>query len=225
MGKKKKEIHVPGLPEQWKAYYSEKRERIFYFNTETKQSTWEMPIVEKSSRQSDLSAKEQVAQHQQKVSSALEKRDLTSRGSLDPMKTDETRMSDKLDCLHILNTPNTGETSEELMEIDDINIEEMNLHEEPMEIDIVVEEVQSFRREHFLHPDVFANAYSPFFHKYATACETIKSAGRVLVVFDTSCLLQDTVLLPMCIQSLYCSLIPYTVLQELDGLKKTVGFS
>ncbi|VDK72635.1 unnamed protein product [Litomosoides sigmodontis] len=209
MGRKKKEIHVSGLPEPWKAYYSEKRQRIFYFNTETKQPTWEMPTAEKPS---GLSSKELSVQHQQKTSDVLEK-------SWSTWKADGKR-SDKLDCLHGLHVPNENETSEELMETDEIGIEEINCHEEPMEVDIVVEEVQAFRREHFLHPNLLADTSAPLFHKNAGACEKIENAGMVLIVFDTSCLLQDAALLPMCIQRLYCSLIPYTVLQELDGLKK-----
>lgn len=31
MGKKKKEIYVPELPEPWKAYYSDKRKRLESF--------------------------------------------------------------------------------------------------------------------------------------------------------------------------------------------------
>ncbi|CAG9535160.1 unnamed protein product [Cercopithifilaria johnstoni] len=216
MGKKKKEIQVPGLPEPWKAYYSEKRERIFYFNTEMKQTTWEMPVENKPSRQSDLSPKQPDAQHQQGISDVLEKRNLTSRRR-ESWGVGGRRMSDKLDCLHGLNT---NETSEELMEIDEI---EINCHGEPMEIDIVVEEIQAFRREHFLHPNLFAKvsvSAAPFFHNNAGARETTENTNMVLLVFDTSCLLQDTALLPMCIQKLYWSLIPYTVLQELDGLKK-----
>uniref|UniRef100_A0A0R3RXS3 WW domain-containing protein n=1 Tax=Elaeophora elaphi TaxID=1147741 RepID=A0A0R3RXS3_9BILA len=220
MGKKKKEIHMPGLPAPWKAYYSEKRGRIFYFNTQTKQPSWEIPVTEKPLIQSDISAKQLGTEQQQKIAGVLEKKYVISQKSLGPSRIDGRRISDKHDCLHSLDIPITSETSEELMEIDEISVKEINCHEEPMEIDVVVEEVQAFRREHFLHPNLFAEANAPFFHANTKACETVENAGMMLVVFDTSCLLQDTALLPMCIQGMHSSLIPYTVLQELDGLKK-----
>uniref|UniRef100_A0AAF5PV77 WW domain-containing protein n=1 Tax=Wuchereria bancrofti TaxID=6293 RepID=A0AAF5PV77_WUCBA len=222
MSRKKKEIHVPGLPEPWKAFYSDKRKRIFYFNTETKQSTWEISVVENPLRESDLSTEQPDAEYQQRTLNILGKGDVSSRGNLVPEKVDGKGMSNKLDYLYGSDIPSTSESNEELMEIDEISIEGINYHEEPMEIDFVVEEVQAFRREHFLHPNLFAENNAQFFHtaKNAGVCETAKNADMILIVFDTSCLLQDTTLLPMCTRKVYCSLIPYTVLQELDGLKK-----
>lgn len=44
--------------------------RIFYFNTETKQPTWEMPVAEISS---DLSSKQLVMHDQQGASDVPEK--------------------------------------------------------------------------------------------------------------------------------------------------------
>ncbi|VDM08853.1 unnamed protein product [Wuchereria bancrofti] len=209
MSRKKKEIHVPGLPEPWKAFYSDKRKRIFYFNTETKQSTWEISVVENPLRESDLSTEQPDAEYQQRTLNILEKGDVSSRGNLVPEKVDGKGMSNKLDYLYGSDIPSTSESNEELMEIDEISIEGkceafialgINYHEEPMEIDFVVEEVQAFRREHFLHPNLFAENNAQFFHtaKNAGVCETAKNADMILIVFDTSCLLQDTTLLPMC---------------------------
>ncbi|VDK79812.1 unnamed protein product [Onchocerca ochengi] len=225
MSKKKKEIHVPGLLEPWKAYYSKKRKRIFYFNMETKETTWEMPVVKSSLTESDLYPvlKQLNAKHQQGISGLLEKKDVSCQKSLDPWEADVRRMSNN--CKHSLDIPSTSEPNEELMEVDEINMEEINCPEEPMEVDFVVGEVQAFRREHFLHPNPCTEDNAPFYDaaKYTEVYETTKNAGIMLIVFDTSCLLQDTALLPMCIQRAYCSLIPYTVLQELDGLKKATS--
>lgn len=44
-------------------------------------------------------------------------------------ETDEVRTSDKLDCLHGLHIPNENETSEELMETDEIGLEGLFSHE------------------------------------------------------------------------------------------------
>ncbi|KAK6102870.1 PIN domain family protein [Brugia pahangi] len=221
MSRKKKEIHVLGLPEPWKAFYSDKRKRIFYFNTETKQSTWEISVVENPLSESDLSTKQPDIEYQQRTLNILGKGDVNSRGNLVPENVGKG-VSNKIDYFHCSNIPNTGESNEELMEIDEISIEGINYHEEPMEIDFVVEEVQAFRREHFLHPNLFTKNNPQFFHtaKNMEVCETAKNAVVALIVFDTSCLLQDTTLLPMCTGKICCSLIPYTVLQELDGLKR-----
>ncbi|VIO92902.1 WW domain containing protein [Brugia malayi] len=221
MSRKKKEIHVLGLPEPWKAFYSDKRKRIFYFNTETKQSTWEISVVEYPLSESDLSTKQPDIEYQQRTLNILGKGDVNSRGNLVPENVGKG-VSNKIDCFHCSNIPNTSESNEELMEIDEISIEGINYHEEPMEIDFVVEEVQAFRREHFLHPNLFTKNNPQFFHtaKNMEVCETAKNADVALIVFDTSCLLQDTTLLPMCTGKICCSLIPYTVLQELDGLKR-----
>ncbi|KAM3722600.1 Transcriptional protein [Dirofilaria immitis] len=228
MSKKKKEIHVSGLLEPWKAYYSNRRKRIFYFNMETKQTTWEMPAVENPRTESDLSTKQLDTKYQQGTSDIQKKEDVSYR-NLVPMdfhgskEPDIKSTSNKLDdYLHGLNVTSTSEPNEELMEVDETSMEEISCHEEPMEVDFVVGEVQAFRREHFLSPNRFASDKAQFSHaaKYTRLHETTENAGMVLIVFDTSCLLQDTTLLPMCIQRTYCSLIPYTVLQELDSLKK-----
>ncbi|EJW82540.1 hypothetical protein WUBG_06549, partial [Wuchereria bancrofti] len=228
MSRKKKEIHVPGLPEPWKAFYSDKRKRIFYFNTETKQSTWEISVVENPLRESDLSTEQPDAEYQQRTLNILGKGDVSSRGNLVPEKVDGKGMSNKLDYLYGSDIPSTSESNEELMEIDEISIEGkceafialgINYHEEPMEIDFVVEEVQAFRREHFLHPNLIMHSFF-ILQKMREFVKQRKNADMILIVFDTSCLLQDTTLLPMCTRKVYCSLIPYTVLQELDGLKK-----
>uniref|UniRef100_A0A1I7VC22 PINc domain-containing protein n=1 Tax=Loa loa TaxID=7209 RepID=A0A1I7VC22_LOALO len=181
-----------------------------------------MPAVENLLKKSDSSAEKVDVEHQQRIQGVPEKGDLSSGRSLAPEEVDGKELSDKPGCLHDLDVPNTSEPSEELMEIDEINLEDISCHEEPMEIDFVVEELQAFRREHFLHPNLFVKNNAPFFDTVNNtgACETSEKAGMVLIVFDTSCLLQDTALLPMCTQRIYCSLIPYTVLQELDGLKK-----
>uniref|UniRef100_A0A915PPY0 PIN domain-containing protein n=1 Tax=Setaria digitata TaxID=48799 RepID=A0A915PPY0_9BILA len=220
--------------------------KLFYFNVETKQTTWEMPLIEKplteSVTVSDLPTKQTDRKHQQENSTIVKNRwlvslasteqwhakksvfsdDTSSRRSLSEWKIDTRRGFDKFGCLHGIGVPNTSESNEELMEIDEISMDEINRHEEPMEIDFVVGEVQAFRREHFLHPDLFVDDTAPFFHarRYTEACKRTENAGMILIVFDTSCLLQDTALLPMCIQRLCCSVIPYTVLKELDGLKK-----
>lgn len=39
----RKEIHVDGLPAHYKAYMSSKKNKIFYFNTKTRETTWDFP--------------------------------------------------------------------------------------------------------------------------------------------------------------------------------------
>ncbi|VDO37234.1 unnamed protein product [Brugia timori] len=218
MSRKKKEIHVLGLPEPWKAFYSDKRKRIFYFNTETKQSTWEISVVENPLSESDLSTKQPDIEYQQRTLNILGKGDVNSRGNLVPENVGKG-VSNKIDCFHCSNIPNTSESNEELMEIDEISIEGINYHEEPMEIDFVVEEVQAFRREHFLHPNLFTKNNPQFFHtaKNMEVCETAKNADVALIVFDTSCLLQDTTLLPMCTGSMYYVMLKYYFDKEKRG--------
>ncbi|VDN88373.1 unnamed protein product, partial [Brugia pahangi] len=100
----------------------EERIMIFYFNTETKQSTWEISVVENPLSESDLSTKQPDIEYQQRTLNILGKGDVNSRGNLVPENVGKG-VSNKIDYFHCSNIPNTGESNEELMEIDEISIE------------------------------------------------------------------------------------------------------
>ncbi|VDK50952.1 unnamed protein product [Gongylonema pulchrum] len=120
--------------------------------------------------------------------------------------------------------PSVSEPCDELMEVDENIIEGLSNEEEPMEIDFVVGEVQAFRRDYYFCPDIISKDVETITN--STKCMGGDGAGKsaIVIVFDTSCLLQDTTLLTRCIQRLYHAVIPYTVVRELDGLKKSVCF-
>ncbi|MCP9257476.1 hypothetical protein DINM_000829 [Dirofilaria immitis] len=167
---------------------------------ETKQTTWEMPAVENPRTESDLSTKQLDTKYQQGTSDIQKSKkshiigywweDVSYR-NLVPMdfhgskEPDIKSTSNKLDdYLHGLNVTSTSEPNEELMEVDETSMEEISCHEEPMEVDFVVGEVQAFRREHFLSPNRFASDKAQFSHaaKYTRLHETTENAGMVLIV-------------------------------------------
>uniref|UniRef100_A0AAF5PIK3 PIN domain-containing protein n=1 Tax=Wuchereria bancrofti TaxID=6293 RepID=A0AAF5PIK3_WUCBA len=95
-----------------------------------------------------------------------------------------------------------------------------NTADEWIDMDLVMKEVRTFRTKNFWCPNLR--------FEYPTCAQNHMEVGGIknvspmtVVVFDTSGLLRDTALLPLCIEKLYHVLIPYTVLKELDGLKRT----
>ncbi|VDM10717.1 unnamed protein product [Wuchereria bancrofti] len=99
-----------------------------------------------------------------------------------------------------------------------------NTADEWIDMDLVMKEVRTFRTKNFWCPNLR--------FEYPTCAQNHMEVGGIknvspmtVVVFDTSGLLRDTALLPLCIEKLYHVLIPYTVLKELDGLKRTVSLS
>ncbi|CAG9533597.1 unnamed protein product [Cercopithifilaria johnstoni] len=85
-------------------------------------------------------------------------------------------------------------------------------------MDLVIREIRSYRQQNFWCPNVRFGNHSGYAR---SNIEIKKNSVVTLIVFDTSGLLRDTGLLPLCIEKLCHVLIPYTVLKELDGLKKT----
>uniref|UniRef100_A0A915PHK4 PIN domain-containing protein n=1 Tax=Setaria digitata TaxID=48799 RepID=A0A915PHK4_9BILA len=92
-----------------------------------------------------------------------------------------------------------------------------------LETELIVKEIRSFTQHNFWHPKLYHEDFTSLSNKgnHTKTNGPSKNPGMPLIVFDTSGLLQDTTLLPLCIEKLYHVLIPYTVLKELDGLKKT----
>uniref|UniRef100_A0A2K6W0U5 PINc domain-containing protein n=1 Tax=Onchocerca volvulus TaxID=6282 RepID=A0A2K6W0U5_ONCVO len=109
------------------------------------------------------------------------------------------------------------------MEINDHGTKQSISENDSVETDLIIGKVRSFRHQNFWRPNLqFKNfALSANAGNYMESNGTKKNAGAAMVVFDTSVLLRDATLLPFCIEKLCHVLIPYTVLKELDGLKKT----
>ncbi|KAM3725447.1 Transcriptional protein [Dirofilaria immitis] len=120
------------------------------------------------------------------------------------------------------NMPPAKEPCKE-MEINNNKTKQSTSENNSMDNDLVVGKVRSFRQQNFWRPNLhFKNfALSANAGNYIEDDGTNKNAGTALIVFDTSVLLRDAFLLPLCIEKLCHVLIPYTVLKELDGLKKT----
>ncbi|EFO26668.2 hypothetical protein LOAG_01819 [Loa loa] len=103
--------------------------------------------------------------------------------------------------MHTAKGPN-----KQFIQIKNCGQEESIIDDEWIDVDLVIREVQTFRLQNFWRPDLyFENPAYAGNHMEVSGIK--KSAGMTMIVFDTS--------------GLYHVLIPYTVLKELDGLRRT----
>uniref|UniRef100_A0A158R4Z0 WW domain-containing protein n=1 Tax=Syphacia muris TaxID=451379 RepID=A0A158R4Z0_9BILA len=216
--KEKVSVDVPGLLKPWKAYKSSKHNgrflnqvvlfvsRIFYFNTATGESSWEMPTAFKIDGTPDGFAFVYT-----------KKKKTKEEGTLFCHRNFRNSKKDNCNC-------SVTTSNENLMEVDapDGECALVSSTEEPMEVD-VVGEINAYRQENIAVASIFAR--SPLFalikgHDVLSTVQR-KAQGRsvTLIVVDTCILLQDVLVLKRGVLGGLCLLVPYIVLKELDGLK------
>ncbi|VDK76683.1 unnamed protein product [Litomosoides sigmodontis] len=86
-------------------------------------------------------------------------------------------------------------------------------------MDLVARDAQSCGQRNVLHSNPRHEGIKNV-RNYSRASREKINSDIMLIVFDTSGLLRDVTLLPLCIKRLCHVLIPYTVVRELEGLKK-----
>ncbi|MFH4979263.1 hypothetical protein AB6A40_005972 [Gnathostoma spinigerum] len=97
---------------------------------------------------------------------------------------------------------------------------------EPMDIDYV-EEITKYRNAVFLHPDehycetVGLKSVSDTQKQITQSSNDEVLLDAFVAVFDTSALLEDPLLLKRCVECNIFIVIPFTVVNEIDGLKKS----
>ncbi|KAL3982902.1 PIN domain family protein [Acanthocheilonema viteae] len=87
--------------------------------------------------------------------------------------------------------------------------------DEWIDMGLLFKEIRFLRQKNFWCPNLCSEDSDNSSHIEITG------EKKMLIVFDTSGLLRDTTLLPLCFEKSCHMLIPYTVIKELDGLSKS----
>ncbi|VDD88576.1 unnamed protein product [Enterobius vermicularis] len=212
---KRERVHITGLVHPWSAFRSKKHNgKIFYFNSVTGESTWKMPSILSLNNVSNSSISVSKRSKNKKKNTAL--------------VTNRKRTDDQHETLEdYIRLPRMASSSDTQMEVDDNEGKDFSAvvsqNNEPMEVDIVGE-INAYRQESVGVASQYSEfSFSSFMKNHANATAFWEQRAKrtcVLIVVDTCLLLQDiSVLKQAAIADGISLLIPYIVLEELDGLK------
>ncbi|KAK5968488.1 hypothetical protein GCK32_006905 [Trichostrongylus colubriformis] len=190
-------IDMPGLPKPWSAYMHLVKKRIFYHNSKTGESLWELPagIREKCAVEQLGTKLDETFSAHAEVDDNLEEMDCT--------EWDDTSGNSPAENLAInshLAHLNTSTSTAAEKESEDMDIDFSDDLRQLRGIYYDQNAVQSASS----NADLFSSA----------------GTSRCCVVFDTCALIDDPELISDCIGKLVPIVVPYRVFYELDNLKK-----
>uniref|UniRef100_A0A7I4Y2A3 WW domain-containing protein n=1 Tax=Haemonchus contortus TaxID=6289 RepID=A0A7I4Y2A3_HAECO len=194
---------MPGLPKPWSAYMHLVKKRIFYHNSKTGESLWELPA---DIREKCAGAVDELGRKFDETFSA---------------HVDISDDIEAMDCTEWDDAVRNSPTEDIATTSNEISISSKpttTVNEcEDMEIDFT-EDLRQVRGIHYTQDaaSLNPNNANPFI---------LPGTSRCCVVFDTCVLIDDPDLINDCIEKLVPIVIPYRVFYELDNMRKITSTS